>query len=411
MVAVLEPLAHPSRERDRIVDLARRCEQRDDRRGVAEEVGLTRSVAGVITVDSAGRVDEALADRRDGVPATHRDRAVAEHRARAHVGAGSERVPRRVQRAIDEWRSVTRALRGIEPVVVLVGVLRSAPEPALRLEQRRVHPTDDVADGAVVSGLGERRVRVGVDREQLRVVLEHLLEVRFRPVASRRVSEEAALDVVVHAAARHRVERPLQHRRELGRAVTTVLVEQEAQDVHLRELRFAAEAAVLGVVLPADKRADHVDDLRRYVPRLWRARDRLLSAAVVDASLDVVALESPEIRDGDDRAVHRLGVEVRPAVHDLAVGRQERGRGPAAHVVAAVDVGALVVVDADRDVAVVDLADDVGIAVARLVHHVAPVAPHRRDPEKDRDVAFARFGERPITPLAPADLARAVRSW
>ena len=141
---------------------------------------------------------------------------VVEDLPRAQVGRCGERVPRRVQRAVHEGRVVLRALRGLERVVMLVGVLRARPEPGLALIERRVHPPDDVTHDLVVAGIGENAVRVRVDREQLGVVLEHLLEVRDLPLARRRIAEESALDVVVHPAASHRAERLVEHRGDIG---------------------------------------------------------------------------------------------------------------------------------------------------------------------------------------------------
>ena len=47
---------------------------------------------------------------------------------------------------------------------------------------------------------------MGVDPHEQRLVVEHLLEVRHEPLAVDGVASEAAADVVVHAARRHRVE-------------------------------------------------------------------------------------------------------------------------------------------------------------------------------------------------------------
>src|SRR5206468_562373 len=107
---------------------------------------------------------------------------------------------------------------------------------------------------------------------------------------------------------------------------------------------------------------------------------------------------------------HRVGRDVRAAVDDLAIGGEERGRWPAAHVVAPVDVRTLVVIDAHRHESFVRKTDDFGIAVARLVHDVTPVAPHRADREKHRFVGNLRFLEGLLAPRSPCDLGGAVRA-
>src|SRR3972149_10665780 len=72
---------------------------------------------------------------------------------------------------------------------------------------------------------------------------------------------------------------------------------------------------------------------------------------------------------------HRLGRDVGAAGHQLPVCGQEGGSGPAAQVVTGVDVRALVVVHAHGHEVLVDVGDDAGVGVGRLVHDVAPVAP------------------------------------
>ena len=254
-------------------------------------------------------------------------------------------------------------------------------------------------------------MRLGVDGEELSVVFEHLLVMRDLPLPGRRVPEEAALDVVVHATGGHRAERAMEHRRDLRVAEPTVLVEKEAEKLGLREFRLAPKAAELRVVLAAHERPDLVDDLKAEIARFRRASFVLLLAQLGDALRQLRSLRRPEIGDLREIRPHGIGRYVGAAVNDLPIGCEERRRRPAAHVVAAIHVGPLVVVHADRDVALVDQPDDFGIAVARFIHDVAPVAPHRADREEDRLVRDLRLLKRFLTPRSPADLGGAVRAW
>ena len=251
-------------------------------------------------------------------------------------------------------------------------------------------------------------MRLRVEREQLGVVLEHLLVVRHVPLARGRVAEEPTFDLVVHAAGGHGAERLVQHVCEVRIAVAPVFVEQEAKEAHLWELRRATEASELRVVLSAHQRADGVDDVRGQLAAFRLARGCLLFSELGDATGDLLAFGGPHFVNAVQRLPHRLRRDVGAAVDDLAFRREEDGAGPAAHVVAAVHVGPLVVVDAHRDVAVVDDVDDVGGAVAGLVHDVTPVTPHRADREQHRLVLLTRLAERGVTPRAPLDLVRAV---
>jgi len=101
---------------------------------------------------------------------------------------------------------------------------------------------------------GERRtgdpVQVRVGPQQQRVVVEHLLEVRHHPMRVDAVAGETTRELVVHAAAGHAVAGQLDHLQRGGRARALVVAEQELEHHRRRELRCAAEPAVL-IVEPA----------------------------------------------------------------------------------------------------------------------------------------------------------------
>ena len=85
----------------------------------------------------------------------------------------------------------------------------------------------------------------GVERQQLGVVVEHLLEVGDAPVAVDAVAAEAAADLVAHPAERHAPQCEERHRLAVLLPTGT---EQEPQQRRLRELGRVAEAAAFGVV-------------------------------------------------------------------------------------------------------------------------------------------------------------------
>src|SRR2546428_7362396 len=115
------------------------------------------------------------------------------------------------------------------------------------MRQAAAYPARPASRHAVVPRLRERGMRLGVEPQQLAVVLEHLLVVRHAPVALRGVAEEPASDVVVHSARRHRAERLVQHARELIVPTPPVFVEDKAKQIRLWELRLTAEAAEFGI--------------------------------------------------------------------------------------------------------------------------------------------------------------------
>ena len=243
------------------------------------------------------------------------------------------------------------------------------------------------------------------------MVLEHLLEVRHAPVLRRGVAEEAALDVVVGAAAGHLLQRVEGHA--LQRIVGTDhrLLEEQEQRLGLRKLGRAAEAPVLLVIGGANGIEDLVDESGSEVSRAARdARSRALARLQHPARN--LGLAGPVVAcDPDQRARHLVGRHICRPGEDVARRGQERGRRPTTHVVALVDVGPDVVVDSHRHVVAVDEIDHARVRVRRLVHDVAPVAPHRRDGEKDGAPGRASLVERLLRPGMPVDLGRAVGPW
>ena len=100
-------------------------------------------------------------------------------------------------------------------LAVGVGVLRGGEAAALERELAQ-HVAERLLDDPPVARLAGRLPAVEVADGELRVVVEHLLEVRHEPALVDRVAVEAAADEVVHAARRHRVERLLGHPRHLA---------------------------------------------------------------------------------------------------------------------------------------------------------------------------------------------------
>ena len=129
-----------------------------------------------------------------------------------------------------------------------VGVERRI-EAAARVLHVAPHPVCRLRGDARVERCARRGVGVRVDREQLRVVVQHLFEVRDRPLAVHAVAAEAAAELVVQAAARHAVQRMRDHReRALVRFLAAARVphgEQQLDRGGVREFRRVSKAAVL----------------------------------------------------------------------------------------------------------------------------------------------------------------------
>ena len=251
-----------------------------------------------------------------------------------------------------------------------------------------------------------------VGRDEQRVVVEHLLEVRHEPALVHRVAVEAAADEVVHPAERHPVERLLG-------GVHGAAAQEQLERRRGRELRRPPEAAPLRVEQLLE--AAHRLEEQRLGQRLARrpCGGRLLQRVDEDlgAARHVLAPLAPELRDGDEhllerrQPVARLGREVRPAQERLARRCEEGRQGPAAVAghrddgvhVDPVEVGPLLAVDLDADEALVHQSGRHRVLERLPLHHVAPVAGGVADREQDRPVLVPRAGERLLAPGVPVD--------
>jgi hypothetical protein len=91
------------------------------------------------------------------------------------------------------------------------------------------------------------------------VVFGHLLEMRHRPLARRRISEESALDVIVHPTVRHTQHRMREHIVSALIPACAVLLQQEIQHLDHRKLRRISKSAVLRIVHLLNPSKDTID--------------------------------------------------------------------------------------------------------------------------------------------------------
>ena len=139
-------------------------------------------------------------------------------------------------------RPLLRRPRVREPLhPVGVRVLRRG-EPTAREPQLTKHVVERLLRDGAVPVLAGDQPGVKVRRDEKRVVVEHLLEVRHEPAVVDRVAVEAAADDVVHPAGGHRVERE-------AHGLESAAPQEEFERRGGREFRRMAEAAPAGVEL------------------------------------------------------------------------------------------------------------------------------------------------------------------
>ena len=287
-----------------------------------------------------------------------------------------------------------------------VGVERRA-EAALGPAHLGERPVERLAGHRPEQRLARDLPAVQVGAREQGVVVEHLLEVGDEPVRVDRVAREAAADLVVHPARRHRAQR-------VGRHVELATAQQELERRGGRELRRLAEAAVRRVVLRAQSRHRVVEGARAHRPggRLEVCRAAQPVGDPPAAVTDLLAPVAPRLghrREDVAPAGHahaRVGREVGAGVERHLLGRQEHVQRPASgsgHRLAGVhvdrvEVGPLLAVELDADEELVHQRRGLGVLERLALHHVTPVARRVADRQQDRPLLVTRACRAPPRP-------------
>ena len=260
----------------------------------------------------------------------------------------------------------------------------------------------------------------GVEAGELRLVVEHLLEMGNAPARVGGVAVEAAADLVVDAPVRHRPQRVVDDGCGVSAALRHPGMQQEFEVDRRRKLRGAAETSVSAVVAVENRVGRGEDEGGVRIPGRGRARGQVapdrrgdLARGCVDPfpAVEPVVAEVAQQGRKAGAAVAVLRREVGAGVERLQLGRQEHGVGPPAvachHLggrhVDPVDVGALLTVDLDVDEPLVHQGGDLRVGEHLPLHHVAPVTGAVPDREKDRQVLAPRLRERLLPPGIPVD--------
>src|SRR6266511_626370 len=296
-----------------------------------------------------------------------------------------------------------------------VGVL-GGEDPAAGV----VHLSEDVVEDpfghSAIAALPRDLPGPRVEPPELRVVVQHLLEVGDVPPLIDRVAMEASTDLIVDPARSHPVERGLRHL-ERVRVPAQVATQQELERHGLGKLGRASEAAPLRIELAPELPVgltEHVVGER--MAGLGGA------ASTVDGVDDALALPRDLIPPGAPRRSHPLQDpgeggeampilvgEVGPRVERHALRREEHRHRPTAVAghgldgvhVDRIEIGPLLAVHLHRDEVLVHELGGPLVFERLLLHDVAPVAGRVPDGEEDRQILAASLLQRLGTPRIP----------
>ncbi len=252
--------------------------------------------------------------------------------------------------------------------------------------------------------------------QQLRVVVQHLLEVRHQPEGVGRIPRIAAAEVIVDAALRHAVEHQVQRLLTLGRAGAERVLPQEPENRRIGEFHRTLQAAVFGIGLPQQGGGHRIQMHRcgqlagvggghageRLAQRGGIARHHIVVGAVcLRHTLKHLAERRP--------TPARLGRKIRAAPERGAVGGDEHGQRPAALLaqcvqrrhVEMVDVRPLLAVHLDVDEPLVHQRGGLRVLERLVGHDVAPVAGGVADRQQDRFFLRSRLLQRRRAPRTP----------
>ena len=195
--------------------------------------------------------------------------------SRARVSSSSS--PRRIERPCSNGCSSSGGAPSsavhvyVSPSTPSVSASCEEAKPPLGSAQLAHHVVERLLRDDAVPLLAGEQPRVEVRRDEERVVVEHLLEVRHEPLRVDRVAVEAAADEVVHPAGRHPVEREPDR-------IERAAPQEELEHRRRRELRRVAEAAPARVEL-RDEPALRLGEQRLGRAARATARSRPIAAA------------------------------------------------------------------------------------------------------------------------------------
>ena len=240
-----------------------------------------------------------------------------------------------------------------------------------------------------------------VDPQQQRVVVQHLLEMRYHPSIVDAVAGEPAGELVIHSAAGHR---------RAGRRTASSACGEPVRS----QCRSSASSNADGGNFGAPPNPPcAVSSSRRTAATAWSqsagstcgpatgqsgSHRAQFAGDLVGRLLDLAAAIAPGL--GDRRKqLQKAGFRIVGAAEERpAVGRQETRHGPAAlpgerdggvHV-DRVDVGPLLAIHLDAHEPGVHRRGDLVVFERLVRHHVTPVAGGVADRQQDRHVALPR---------------------
>ena len=147
-------------------------------------------------------------------------------------------------------------MRGVGRAIGVLGRV----EAAVGVGHVAQHVIEDAARGCGVLRVAGDLERFQVGDGELRLVVEHLLEVRHEPALVHRVAMEAAAELIVHAALGHLAQREQRHVERFLVLGARVVAQQEVVDRGARKLGRAAEAAQARVERAAEREEAAVQD-------------------------------------------------------------------------------------------------------------------------------------------------------
>jgi hypothetical protein len=270
-------------------------------------------------------------------------------------------------------------------------------------------------------GMVRHLERMQVHANELRVVVEHLLEVGHQPPLVHAVARESAAEMVVHAALGHlpqRVQHHLQRRRPVVlTARASRIRQQELQVRRARKLRRTSEPAPSLV----KRLREELNGLLRRIgsdvrlPGYATCRHLQVLRDPLRRSHDLLPFVGPRVVDRlqqprKPRASMPVGRrEVRPRIERPPVRRAEHRHRPPTLArerlhrrhVDAVDVRPLLAVDLHVHEPAVHQHRRCGVLERFVRHDVAPVARAVADRQQYRLVLVPRFRQRLRPPRIP----------
>src|SRR6266581_4210185 len=177
---------------------------------------------------------------------------VVQDRAGEQVRRDEENIVVCVESLVNTWCRAPFSLVQTQLVVFLVSILAPVKSSLFEVCKFRLNVSQNTFSSLLKHRVSRDLKRFEIYCKKPGIILSHLLEVGYRPIPSRGVSEEPVLNMIVEPSSSHLLKSLVDNREHLLLLMVTISHKSIFERVSLRKLRLKAKSTVVNVKIDRD---------------------------------------------------------------------------------------------------------------------------------------------------------------